>query len=428
MEQKKDVITCISCGTSYRRPANLPPTGAEVKCKKCGTMFVVVGDEEGFLAGATIRIPGGASFRVASSTDVIYKIRSGEIPESAEVSRDGTEWYPLSTFTTLRDAFAARPKRPTLITPESESREPKSTVLISEESVKPKSDQIVTATTPPREMTTIDRRAAPQAEFKPAPEKPSDSLLDAIGAKPQEERPEPKAMPKAEVKKEEDDEFNKLFEDEDEAPRKPFKVNIKIVAAVAGIVGIAILILLLVKTGGEPKATAERKEIPTEQPTAPEPKQEPTPTPTPAPAPAPTTMQQPTAEPPKSDLVKEQEELMRRQPQQATTKKEPPRKASVPATPLRQTEAPKKGGGGSVKALVDRGWKLTDKGDNDGAIDLFLKAIELDPANGQAYYGLGYAYQAKGQKAKAREYYQKALNARISAADRADIENILNNL
>lgn len=120
---------------------------------------------------------------------------------------------------------------------------------------------------------------------------------------------------------------------------------------------------------------------------------------------------------------------MRRQPPKEQPKQETARKAPVAPAAPKAPEAPKKAaGGGSVKALVDRGWKLTDKGDNDGAIDLFLKAIELDPANGQAYYGLGYAYQAKGQKAKAREYYQKALNARISAADRADIENILNNL
>lgn len=422
MEQKQnEIITCPSCGTSYRRPANLPPTGAEVKCKKCGTMFVVAGDEESFLVDATVRLPGGATFRVTNSTDVVYKIRSGEIPETAEASRDGATWYPLSAFASLKEAFAARPKRPTLITPESDAREPKATVLISEEPAKIQGDQIVTATTPPREMTTLDRRVAPQAEFKPEPEKPSDSLLDAIGAKPAEEK---KPAPRPEQKpatKTEDEEFNKLFEnEEEEPPKKPIKINMKLVAAAAAIIGIVILVLLLVKSGGESKVTAERKEAPTEQPAATEPKPEPAPAPAPAP--------QPAVEPPKSDLVKEQEELMRRQPPKEQAKPETPRKTALAPAP-KAPEAPKKAaGGGSVKALVDRGWKLTDKGDNDGAIELFLKAIEMDPANGQAYYGLGYAYQAKGQKAKAREYYQKALNSRISASDRTDIENILNNL
>ncbi|HNT28754.1 MAG TPA: tetratricopeptide repeat protein, partial [bacterium] len=66
-----------------------------------------------------------------------------------------------------------------------------------------------------------------------------------------------------------------------------------------------------------------------------------------------------------------------------------------------------------------------DAGNNDGAIGLFLQAIELDPADGDAYYGLGYAYHAKGQKDKARNYYQRALQSRLKEADKADIRSIL---
>ncbi len=66
-----DIIACPSCRTNYRRPAHLPPTGAEVKCKKCGTLFVVAGDEAAFLAGPlSVRFPDGRILRIADGAEL----------------------------------------------------------------------------------------------------------------------------------------------------------------------------------------------------------------------------------------------------------------------------------------------------------------------------------------------------------------------
>ncbi|HOW52072.1 MAG TPA: tetratricopeptide repeat protein, partial [bacterium] len=224
---------------------------------------------------------------------------------------------------------------------------------------------------------------------------------------------EPKPAPKPVTKKEDDEEFKKLFEDDDEKPKQPLKINMKIIAVIAAIAGIVIIALILFKSGGEDAVKAERSpdvpEIGSEQPA-------PAPSPVPEVKPAP-------VEPPKNDLVEEQREQMRR-----PEPKETPRKAvSAPKQSVvpKQATGPKKG---SVKGFVKKGWALADAGDNDSAIELFMKAIEIDPGEGEAYYGLGYAYQAKGQKAKAKEYFQKALQSRLKASDKADIQSILNNL
>jgi len=421
---KKEILACPTCGAQYRRPANLPPNGAEVRCRKCGELFIIEGDEEEFLTGAMIRLPSGRILRITGSTEAAEQIRAGVVTEHAEVSRNGIDWYPIGGFSSLRDLFVTRFKRPTLITPETEQRETKQTVMLAEDNeLAATGDQIITATTPPREMTTLDRRIAPQSEPKPALEKPSDSLLDAIGVKDQTE---PSAARPATKKasKEEDEEFNKLFEsDEEEGTRaKPLSLNFKLIAAIAVIAGIIILVLLLVKSGKEQKTVAERidQSAPAEQAPASQ-----TTGHAPASTPAPQAQKE-TEELPKSDLVREQEEMMRRKPPREEGGKMSLQK--VPTAPAPQAEPPRKVTGGGAKAFIKKGWALADKGDNDGAIEMFLRAVEIDPTDGEAYYGLGYSYQAKGERAKAKEYFQKALGARLKPQDKADIQSILNNL
>jgi tetratricopeptide (TPR) repeat protein len=50
-------------------------------------------------------------------------------------------------------------------------------------------------------------------------------------------------------------------------------------------------------------------------------------------------------------------------------------------------------------------------GDLDGAIELFLEALRLDPSNPETFNNLGFAYYRKGQVLKAKEYFEKAVEA-----------------
>ena len=62
----------------------------------------------------------------------------------------------------------------------------------------------------------------------------------------------------------------------------------------------------------------------------------------------------------------------------------------------------------SVVAYVDKGWSHFSRHEFDQAMEAFEQAASLDSQSIDAQYGLGVAARAKGDKARARQAFEKA--------------------
>ena len=58
---------------------------------------------------------------------------------------------------------------------------------------------------------------------------------------------------------------------------------------------------------------------------------------------------------------------------------------------------------------IGEAWRLHREGDNHSAIDIFQDIIRTAPENVDAYYGLGLAHKAAGDRAASAEAFQTAL-------------------
>jgi tetratricopeptide (TPR) repeat protein len=71
-----------------------------------------------------------------------------------------------------------------------------------------------------------------------------------------------------------------------------------------------------------------------------------------------------------------------------------------------------------ARAMVERAELLRRRGDVDGAIALYLAALEADPGLAEANEKLGVCYQLKGDTARAAERYRRYLATNPPDADR----------
>jgi Flp pilus assembly protein TadD len=71
----------------------------------------------------------------------------------------------------------------------------------------------------------------------------------------------------------------------------------------------------------------------------------------------------------------------------------------------------------SPVAYVDKGWSHLSRGEFNEAIAAFEKAASLDSRSIDAQYGLGAAAKAKGDKALARQAFEKALALAQTSTD-----------
>ncbi len=72
-----------------------------------------------------------------------------------------------------------------------------------------------------------------------------------------------------------------------------------------------------------------------------------------------------------------------------------------------------------VKTHIDLGWELHTKKQYDRAIEQFRKAIEIDGDAVDAYYGLGLACKAKGEKEAAIQAFERVIALVSTLEDRA---------
>jgi Flp pilus assembly protein TadD len=68
-------------------------------------------------------------------------------------------------------------------------------------------------------------------------------------------------------------------------------------------------------------------------------------------------------------------------------------------------------------ALVAQGWRHVDAGDLNAAYDTFDHATKSAPFDGAAWFGLGYAAEARGDIPGATRHYCKALDRAAGEVD-----------
>jgi Flp pilus assembly protein TadD len=74
-------------------------------------------------------------------------------------------------------------------------------------------------------------------------------------------------------------------------------------------------------------------------------------------------------------------------------------------------------GSGTNRALVKRGWEAVEQKDYGKARQSFVDAAALNPTDGWAWYGLGYASEKQGDTRTAQNAYCKAKNVAGSNLD-----------
>ena len=81
---------------------------------------------------------------------------------------------------------------------------------------------------------------------------------------------------------------------------------------------------------------------------------------------------------------------------------------------------------GTSTVAQELGWVYLSTGSTQASIDSFNRAAKAGSA--WAYYGLGAAYQAKGDKANAKTNYETFLKLKPNASAAQEVQSILNNL
>jgi tetratricopeptide (TPR) repeat protein len=71
----------------------------------------------------------------------------------------------------------------------------------------------------------------------------------------------------------------------------------------------------------------------------------------------------------------------------------------------------------SKAAFVDKGWSHLSRGEYDHALEAFEKAASLDSRSIDAQYGLGAAARLKGDKERARQAFQRAIEISEAGTD-----------
>ncbi len=81
---------------------------------------------------------------------------------------------------------------------------------------------------------------------------------------------------------------------------------------------------------------------------------------------------------------------------------------------------------GTATVALELGWVYLNIGSTEAAIDSFNRAAKAGSA--WAYYGLGAAYQAKGDSAGAKTNYEMFLKLKPNASAAPEVQSILNNM
>ncbi len=356
MDDNLNRVICPGCNSRYKRPANIPETGVNVKCKHCGRIFLVKPLKSSMIADpfkdSLVKQEDGKVVKIGSLAEIQQKIITGEISGSDMYSGNGTDWKELSTIEML-DPFFSIVKKASMV--KEETPEPSPQIEENNEVIAPPS---------------IDDSAELFDPSKDGIESDSEDMSD-------------------------------LF-DEYETNSRGKILKIIIAFAILGAAAFAAYSFL-----SKPVQKAERKVV---EKVAPEKKPDRAPSP---------------------EAKEKSSEITDTDTDKASTAEK-----KISKTPVKkQAPAPKKKlekkvikqKAPSAASLIKRGWRNLDNENIEGAISQFQKALKLNPNAAEAYYGLGEAYNLRGNKAKAREFYQKYISL-PNAKNRGEVKSILNNL
>jgi hypothetical protein len=96
-----------------------------------------------------------------------------------------------------------------------------------------------------------------------------------------------------------------------------------------------------------------------------------------------------------------------------------------PPPPAAKSQPPRRAEAGKLQRA---GYRMLERGDVEGALTSFRKAIALNPVGALSYRGLGAAYSAKGSTHEAAKAYRKYLALSPHAQDAAEVRALVQQL
>jgi tetratricopeptide (TPR) repeat protein len=84
--------------------------------------------------------------------------------------------------------------------------------------------------------------------------------------------------------------------------------------------------------------------------------------------------------------------------------------------------------GKSLESIMALAWVRLNQNLASEALDLYTRAVKLDPINPEVHKQLGYTYKALGQRAVAKENFENYLKLNPAASDKPQIDQIIRSL
>ncbi len=421
MTNKKKTIPCPHCGARYKAPEHIPESGGLVVCSKCGETFTIfpehtTNDEQFYrdfpedqFADSFVMREDGSILSVASQAVLQQYIVTMKVGKNDSWSRDKKHWRPLSEEDALEPFFELVSLKVTVGKQVAPAPKPLPSLSVNVDDVGDEQSRKMSRTLPPQSITA--------SNMAPPPDESQDATKFL------------------------EDEFEEF--EERPSSKRPLIVGFVVVVFVIGAVGAYIRFFS--------SSTAESDRNFHENATNPNVHNQ-----VAAAAQQKVVVEKPVEikdgnkdihpsdanEKPKEIMAsdnKKSEPKVKQQPKQTLVKsvssdsvaKKTLAKAKKRIHYRRKNKTAKKNRSRkvlSVRALLDKGWRLIDSGYYPKALRLFKSVLKKRRATAEAYYGMAEAYGAMGNSEKARIYYKKCLASHPNAKIRLEVQRILENL
>lgn len=394
MAHQHNTIPCPHCGARYKAPHAIPKEGGLITCAQCSETFTIFPEKEEEdvvkprdeqiynqlpndpFADIFVMKEDGTILSIASQALLQQRIVTMTVGKNDSWSKDKKAWTPLADEATLAPFFDLVSLKVTLGDSVAPGPQPLPPLTFNSDEEIEESRKI-SKTKPPQSIT--------KEVLSPATKKVEETFLP--------------------------DEFGEYDFDDEEKSNTTIIILIVALIVIGG--GIALYFFTdLFKTTSNTTATEKIEEKKVEE----------------------TVVEKIVVE----EKVETPAETTEEKKAEATVEKSSDKKESVAKTPIQETKKvtptvtkktpkkPKKQV--SAKSLVRYGWKLIDRGNSKKAIRMFRKAIKINPAFAESYYGLAEAYGALGNTKKAKMYYKECLTHNPTPSQKNEVQRILNNL
>jgi len=376
MSDLPEIIVCPKCGSRYKKPANIPESGINLKCKNCQTLFSISGEIKGTAQfkydDSLVKRSDGSVFRIKDLAELQKKIIQTILTENDEISSNGTDWKKLSEQTELSPFFSA-------------VRAMQNPVVYSESDIENESEQKLDVYKKNEKFQTVI-----------PPKEPVYERDSSLTIPPPENEPEKVVF--------EDNSMDDIYKNEEEPfvfeERKIPWIKLFVLVMMFGAIGSGIYLFIDQSSN---KVTAIRQNKPADLNEKND--QE--------------IQEKPIVHAPKIIEPKPVFEPKIIPPAQ-NAKKEVQRKENI----KKSDSSPKL----SSRQFVLQGRRFFENGKNSEAIAAFQKALEINQNEADAHLGLGDVYGETGKKQEAKSEYQKYLDLKPKAKNSDEIRNLINNM